>query len=351
MPPILQSETASPTAQLDALLHHAAIAPLSDTGWLRVTGSDRVRWLNGMVTNSIQSLSPGEGNYNFALNAQGRIQADLTAFALEDQILLETTRDQIAPLLAHLDHFIIMDDVELADITPQRAGLFIAGPQAISILQILGLYDAQPTTPTLQSTAFHGAAVEIIHAHSPLVPRFELWFNSASIPSLTEALTAAGATPVSPEALEHLRLLSGTPRYGTDIRNTEKSRDLPQETNQPHALNFTKGCYLGQEIVERIHSRGAVHRTLTGLQLTGPLPTPGTILEACSAAAPEEPAKPVGEITSAALIPLPTGAIQLALAYLRREALAEAHAHRLTLTYPSGTATPIPLPYSLELSS
>src|SRR5271167_2569675 len=105
MPTTLQPETTpaatSISAQLAALLHHAAIAELSDIGWIRVTGSDRVRWLNGMVTNSIQSLAPAEGNYNFALNAQGRIQADLTAFALEDSILLETTHDQIPKLIAH----------------------------------------------------------------------------------------------------------------------------------------------------------------------------------------------------------------------------------------------------------
>ncbi len=84
MPAALQPEVLSTSAQLDALLHRAAIAPLSDIAWIRVTGADRVRWLNGMVTNSIQSLAPGQGNYNFVLNAQGRIQADLTAFALED---------------------------------------------------------------------------------------------------------------------------------------------------------------------------------------------------------------------------------------------------------------------------
>jgi folate-binding protein YgfZ len=342
MPATLQPEAPPTTAQLDALLHHAAIAPLNDIGWLRVTGADRVRWLNGMVTNSIQSLAPGEGNYNFALNAQGRIQADLTAFALEDSILLETT--EAGKLATHLDHFIIMDDVELADITSERHGLLIAGPQSISILQILGLDKAQPTTPSLHSTTFHAASIDLIHAHSPLVPRFELWSDHATITSLTEALTAAGAAVVTPEALEHLRLLSGTPRYGIDIRDTEKVRDLPQETNQPHALHFTKGCYLGQEIVERIHSRGNVHRTLTGLLLTGALPTPGAVIEADG--------KSVGEITSAAAIPLPASAsapaqtIHLALAYLRREALAEAQAHNLTLTYPGGTATPIALPYA-----
>ena len=359
MPTALQPETIPTTAQLDALLHHAAIAPLDDIAWLRVTGADRVRWLNGMVTNSIQSLAPGEGNYNFALNAQGRIQADLTAFALEDQILLETTRDQLPKLLAHLDHFIIMDDVELTDITADRTGILIAGPDALSAVQELGGTPCStppsatqlPANVSLKQTAYRGAPVHLIQAYSPLVPRFELWAARETISQISTEL--ASIPKATPEALEHLRILSGTPRYGADIRNTEKSRDLPQETNQPHALNFTKGCYLGQEIVERIHSRGAVHRTLTGLLLTGPLPTPGTVIEAVSPDPTSAP-KPVGEITSAAAIPLPASSatpahtIHLALAYLRREALAEARAHHLTLTYPSGTATPIALPYPLH---
>ena len=92
----------------------AAIAPLDQTGWIRVTGEDRVRWLNGMVTNSIQDLAPGQGNYNFVLNAQGRIQGDLTAWMLEDSILLEITCDQLENLTAYFDRFIIMDDVELS---------------------------------------------------------------------------------------------------------------------------------------------------------------------------------------------------------------------------------------------
>jgi folate-binding Fe-S cluster repair protein YgfZ len=124
-----QSSQPAPNAepsQLAALLHGAAIAPLNDIGWIRVTGSDRVRWLNGMVTNSISELAPGQGCYNFVLNAQGRIQGDLTAFLLEDSILLETSRDQVEKLFTHLDRFIIMDDVELAVISDHRTGLLIA---------------------------------------------------------------------------------------------------------------------------------------------------------------------------------------------------------------------------------
>jgi folate-binding protein YgfZ len=146
---------------------------------------------------------------------------------------------------------------------------------------------------------------------------------------------------VSPEALEALRILEGRPLYGRDI--TE--RYLPQETGQAQALHFSKGCYLGQEIVERIRSRGQVHRLLTPLTLAGELPTelPAPL---------EADGRPAGEITSAALVPLPEGDQILALGYVRREALDT----RQTLTYSGGTAVPrsVPKPTasnSTELSS
>jgi len=331
--------------QLSALLTGVAIAPLVDTGWIRVTGEDRLRWLNGMVTNSIAGLAPGEGCYNFVLNAQGRIQGDLIAWMQEDSILLEIGRDQIAKLLAHFNRFIIMDDVELTDIGDERNGLSVAGPQAAALLREIGLTGASLAPMQRQTAAWSGSTVITLSTHSPLVPRFELWADSATIAALRVELMAAGAIAVSPEALEQLRILEGTPRYGIDIRDNEKTHDLPQETGQTRALHFTKGCYLGQEIVERIHSRGAVHRTFSGFVLTGPVPAAGTFLEADG--------KPVAELTSVASIQLResglTGEhaascpVQLAMGIVRREALDR----KLTLTYPGGIATPISLPYAV----
>jgi len=339
MPTTLQSADAqlNTGAQLSALLHGAGVAPLGDIAWIRVTGEDRVRWLNGMVTNAIQTLAPGEGCYNFVLNAQGRIQGDLTAFALDDSILLETSRDQVEKLLAHLEHFIIMDDVELA-VVEDRSGILVAGPHAVSLFAQLGLTPEPASSLQVQSARYNAAPVDIIHAHSPLVPRFELWSNSETVAALTSDLIAGGANPVASEALEHLRILEGTPRYGIDIRD----RDLPQETEQTRALNFAKGCYLGQEIVERIRSRGAVHRMFGGFELSGTLPIPGTALEADS--------KPVGELTSAAAISTSESSAaikQIALGYVRREALASAQARGLPITYPGGIATPVALPFSV----
>jgi aminomethyltransferase len=112
---------------------------------------------------------------------------------------------------------------------------------------------------------------------------------------------------VGPAAQELLRIAAGIPRYGQDIRE----RDLPQETSQDRALHFSKGCYVGQEIVERIRSRGAVHRKFAGFEVEGSLPVPGIKVQADG--------KDVGEITSAASIPAKSGERRLAIGYIRRE--------------------------------
>jgi folate-binding protein YgfZ len=327
-------------AELDALLHNAAVAPLIDRALLRITGSDATRWLNGMVTNNIQALEPGEGNYNFLLNAQGRILGDCTIYrdpaATQPEFILETDKAQVDTIQQHLDKFIIMDDVELAYPVVALTGIVLLGPNASHPL-VSAAHSPLPALGGSASTVLLNGHQALILTHSfGAVPTYEVWFDSAASAehSFHTFKTAVGIE-ASLEALEALRILSGTPRYATDIRNTEKSHDLAQETGQTRALHFAKGCYLGQEIVERIRSRGNVHRTFTGFALTGELPTPGTVLTA--------DAKPVGELTSVAAIPLTTGPIQLALGYVRREALDK----KLSLEYPGGTATPIALPYSL----
>jgi folate-binding protein YgfZ len=322
-----QSDVAA--AQIQSLLNGAATASLNDLGWISVSGEDRVRWLNGMVTNSINDLTPGQGCYNLILSAQGRIQGTVYAFAESDRILLQTDRAQIPGLLATLDRFIIMDDVELTDITETLTGLALIGPGATSLLTQVNL--TIPQALTLESTSWRTSKVNVIAAYSPLVARFELWADPVTIEALTLALAQAGAETVTPEALEHLRILEGTPRYGTDIRDKE----LAQETGLTRALHFAKGCYLGQEIVERVRSRGNVHRTFSGFRLTGPLPAPGTPIEADG--------KPVGELTSVAAIPLRNGIQTFGLGYIRREALER----NATLTCAGTVVQPVGLPIAL----
>jgi folate-binding protein YgfZ len=211
----------------------------------------------------------------------------------------------------------------------------LAGPRASSLIAAIDLSSEELEPLELVQIKWFGSRIDLIRAHSPLVPRFEIWSDSETLAKVRNQLIVAGAVPVHSEALEQLRILEGTPLYGTDIRD----KDLPQETAQTRALHFSKGCYLGQEIVERIHSRGNVHRTFTGFELTGALPPTGTALTS--------EGKAVGELTSVASIPLSTGLIQLALGYIRREALLNtAQARNLPLQYPGGTAVPVSLPYT-----
>ena len=136
---------------------------------------------------------------------------------------------------------------------------------------------------------------------------YEIWSTAENLDRVWDALVVSGAKPVGSEALELYRLARGVPRYGIDLRE----RDLPQETGQQHVLNFAKGCYVGQEIVERIRSRGNVHRMFVGLDVQGDPPAAAEKIVASD--------KEVGEITSSARVPFPAGERTLALGYIRRE--------------------------------
>src|SRR5580658_6170572 len=264
------------SAELDSLLYSAGISDLGWRGKILVSGGDRLRWLNGMVSNAVQSLPDGQGNYSFLLSVQGRIQGDCDVYRRAGDLLLDTACDQISTLMRHLDHFIIMDDVELADVSRDWTALALAGPGARQVLATLGF-----TTPSakLENAGMHGAIMSegkigevsctIIEAYHVSVPRYELWFAPEHVLAVWETLQAAGATPCGLDAMETLRVLEATPLYGVDLND----RDLPQETVQSRALNFSKGCYLGQEIVERIRSRGKVNRQFRQFALDGTQPT------------------------------------------------------------------------------
>lgn len=321
----------SQESELASLLHAATVYDLGYLTRIRITGNDRLRWLNGMVTNTVQSLPDGNGNYTFVLNAQGRIQGDGYVFRDVEHLLLETDRTQAPRLLAHLDHFIIMDDVELQELDATNTTLGLAGPNAAAILSQLGL--PVPENLAFAPAALGGIPLTIVAGYSVLVPRFEIWVSAEDAAAVWAALLEAGAVPAGFAALNGLRILEARPLYGADITD----RYLPQETRQARALNFNKGCYLGQEIVERIRSRATIHRELRQFELTGTLPQPGAGLYA------EGEEKPVGEITSAAHYALPGLPRTFALGYIRLEALER----KVTITYQEGIAKPLSEPPAL----
>jgi folate-binding protein YgfZ len=303
-------------AEFSALRAGCGVYDLGFRAKISLTGGDRVRWLNGMVTNNIRDLETGRGLYAFLLNPQGRILGDLFAYNRGESIVVDTDLSQIEKILATFDHYIIMDDVEVKNLSDELTALGVSGPKARQILQAAGIEipETQPLQifeakcncqcDCLDCTVVRGEDAP----HESYGPSYELWVAPGLVKQLWDALLAAGATPVGSEALEMQRILSGIPRYGVDIRE----RDLPQETEQARALNFNKGCYVGQEIVERIRSRGNVHRKFTGFVLEEAAPI-------ASGSKISMGEKEVGEITSVASL-CNGHERRVALGYIRREA-------------------------------
>jgi folate-binding protein YgfZ len=305
-----------PQAELRALRTACGVYDLGFRARISLTGGDRVRWLNGMVTNNIRDLAPDYGVYAFLLNPQGRILGDLYAYDRGDSILVETDLSQVEKILATFDHYIIMDDVEVTSLSERITTLGVAGPKARAVLRQAGIEvpEMQPLQISEAKCTCDCDCMQctVVRGEDPAHESYELWLAPGDVKKAWDALLAAGATSVGFEALELQRIVSGIPLYGVDIRE----RDLPQETEQVRALNFNKGCYVGQEIVERIRSRGAVHRKFTGfLAEGGTRIAPGSRIVAGDVQGNKE----VGEVTSAAFLRFAGGEKTLALGYIRRE--------------------------------
>jgi tRNA-modifying protein YgfZ len=281
----------------DALRDRAAWMDLSARGKIKLTGEDRARLLHAMTTNHIQHLTPGIGCYAFFLNDKGRVLADANVLCRPEYFLLDVEPEARQPLYQHLDHFIIADDVTLEDATEGTATIAVEGPHAAEVMQRAGA-----PIPELDYASIEWDDFLIARLNSTGGLGFFIFVPVAEKAALISRLETAGAEFADAEAARVVRLEHGKARYGEDITD----RFLAQEANQPQALHFSKGCYLGQEIVERVRSRGQIHRVLKPLTLdTTEPPAPGTKLENAA------------EITSAAYSPA-LGKV-VALAYVRRE--------------------------------
>jgi len=286
----------------EALRTSAAWIDASARGKLRVRGEDRARLLHAMSTNDVQNLLPGSGVYAFFLNDKGRILGDAYIYNLGESLFLDTEPETAAKLRDHLDRYIIADDAELSDETGQWAAIDLAGPGAMACAEQLGL--STPATRYGVQLSTNGFVARIASTGSEGVRLFLPLDKEAE---LLAQLEAAKIPIASAEATRIVRIENGVPRYGEDI----SERYLVQETNALHAVHFNKGCYLGQEIVERVRSRGQVHRVLMPLRIEGTQPpAPGTKLMV--------EGKAVGEITCA--VYSPAGGEVAALAYVRTEA-------------------------------
>jgi aminomethyltransferase len=261
-----------------------------------------------MVTNNVRDLPANRGNYNFTLNAQGRILGDMYIFNRGESFILETDAAQVEGLMNTMNRFIIMDKVELTS-SGEFIALGVCGPNAEAVLTRVGI-DASGMSPLeLREIEANALNATLVRGPEQRPSWFEIWIDPNKAQDLWTRVTSAGMQPVGAEALEMWRILHGIPHYGKDIRD----RDLPQETGQMQALNFTKGCYLGQEIVERIRSRGHVHRTFTGFEFPGAIP----LQEG------EPDRRALAEVTSVARVPFTVDEKNIGLGYVRREVMAE----------------------------
>ena len=267
-----------------------------------MTGEDRARLLHAMSTNAVKDLAEGAGVYLFFLNEKGRILADAYLYNFGGEMLLDTEAETTGKIRDHLERFIIADDVELEDRTDSWAVIGLEGPQSIEVATEMGIAVPENRYGVLE---WGGGFVARVASASP--EGIRIFVLTPQKESVLARLAAADVPNATPTEARIVRIENGIPRYGEEI--TE--RYLVQETQALHAVHFNKGCYLGQEIVERIRSRGQVHRLLTPVRIQSKTaPAAGTKLRADDA--------DVAEIASAVYSP-GLGEV-VALAYVRTEA-------------------------------
>jgi tRNA-modifying protein YgfZ len=289
----------------EALREDAAWIDVSKRGKLRFTGEDRVRFLHAMCTNNVRDLQPGQGLYAFFLNEKGHILGDAYIYNFGDSFLLDTEPETVDKLRQHLDKYIIADDVTVEDETSQWAVIGLEGPRARELATDLGI-----SVPDSAFGIREWGQGFVAHVAITGGDGIRIFVPPAQKGDLTERLRKHDLPEATAEEARVVRLENGVPRYGEEI----SERYLVQETQAMHAVHLNKGCYLGQEIVERVRSRGQVHRLLMPVRLkTTVVPAPGAKLTA--------EGKDVGEIASAAYSPSLEEVV--GLAYVRTEVAQE----------------------------
>jgi folate-binding protein YgfZ len=284
-------------AQYRQLREECGLLDRSGRGKLAVSGADAAEYLQGQLTNDVEALEPGEGQHAALLDRKGHMQADLRLLRLAaGEIWLDTEPEALAAALRHLRMYSIGREVEVGDVSAERAILSLIGPRSVEIAGTAALAPYACEEVTVGGVeclaAGTGEGIDLIAA-------------AADAGRLRQALLEAGAVEVSPEAVEILRIEAGRPRFGAEMG----TGTMPAEAGiVEEAVSFTKGCYIGQETVARLHYKGRPNRHLRGLRLSGPA-APGATLRLGE--------KEVGRLGGAGVSPA-LGAIGLAI--LRREA-------------------------------
>lgn len=300
-------------AEYEALRQGAGLSDMSYCGLVRMTGKDRQRFLHAMVSNDTASLQPGQGCYATFLDAKGHVITDLVVYATEDAYLLELAPQAVRSFLEAIEFFIISEDVVLTDESGRWGWLAVLGPQAIELLD-LAFGQEVPDLPLYGSAVCQlgGQEMRLLHRRYTRDTGYVLLATPEALPGLWgmlwEQQDVCPVRAVGTQAIDIARIEDGIPVYGQDIT----ASTIPIEANLQTAISYTKGCYIGQEVIARIDARGHVNRQLTGLLLEGPaLPAPGAKIMT--------PQREVGWITSvASSLALRQN---IALGYVRREML------------------------------
>ena len=289
-----------------AVMTGAGLIDRSMLGKATVTGRDRAAFLQGMLSNDVKALQPGQGCPAAFLDAVGKVVSLLVVYALPDRILLELPAGSTEKFLQAIDKFLISEKAEFESSDDAYAILALEGPKAAEVLARASgsALDLAPFAHAEVSMA--GSAVRVMRRSEAVTPGFHCWVAPEHAAAVWTALREAGAVSVGADAAEVLRLEAGISAYGVDV---DDSVILP-ETRLDALVSYTKGCYIGQETVARVKYRGHINRGLSGLVLDDDtVPSPGDAILA------EE--KEVGRVTSA-VRSIALGK-PIALGYVRRE--------------------------------
>ena len=305
-----------PAAEHTALRSAAGLADLGYRSRLCLTGVDRVRFLHGQVTNNVKDLRPGTGCCAALVTAKGRLESDLQIFALADELLLDFEPGLTPEVSQRLEKFIIADDVQILDAAPHYGLLSVQGPLAADVINHLNLGVELPARPLTLASLSHpvwGDLYLVNHPHFS-TPGFDLFIPTATLAAVWEqlvtAVRAVGGRPCGWQAWETARFEAGIPRFGLDMDATNLA---PETGMESRAISYSKGCYIGQEVIARIRTYGQVAKALRGLRLADQLttlPLKGDRLFHAG--------KEVGVITSA--LASPTLHANFAFGYVRKEA-------------------------------
>lgn len=305
-----------PAAEYKALHETAGILDFSFRGRICLLGNDRVRFLHGQITNDVKKLSDGQGCYSALTTAKGKMESDLNVFCLPEELLLDFEPGLAEKIIQRLDKFIVADDVQIVDAAPHYGLLTVQGPQAAEIVNATGLTIGESSHERTIVKIPDDTLGEIYLAAMPRLRSrgFDIFVPNQSLGAVADKLIAAarqmGGRACGWTAFEIARIEAGIPRFGADMDGA----NLPMECGiEASAMSFNKGCYIGQEVLNRVHTIGHVTKELRGLRLADDLktlPRRGDKLF--------HNGKEVGYLTSS--VKSPALDANIALGYVRREA-------------------------------